>query len=229
MAWARCAAEQGDGLALARMGDLYCMGWGVPRDAAEGVRYYRLALEKGHAHASLGYCYEQGYGVSPDLSEAARLYRAAAEQDDSMMGMCHLGRMLEKGQGGLARDPSEAARLYAAAARSNQLELAELLAYTKWCFGRADAQKFDLACGVYFTAIARRIGDASAEQALAELARRCDVAASCCMGCGAMRQLSWCEGCRVARFCGSACQKEVWLVHKAYCREWKRAAEDGAS
>ena len=41
------AAEQGDAKAQRHLGDRYYLGAGVPKDATEALRWYRLAAEKG--------------------------------------------------------------------------------------------------------------------------------------------------------------------------------------
>ena len=62
------AAEQGDADAQFNLGAAYREGDGVPKDAAEAVRWYRLAAEQGHAGAqgSLGVAYQNGEGVPRD-------------------------------------------------------------------------------------------------------------------------------------------------------------------
>lgn len=57
----------------------------MPQDAAEAVRWYRLAAEQGvvEAQYNLGLMYDNGTGVPQDSAEAARFYRLAAEQGDS--------------------------------------------------------------------------------------------------------------------------------------------------
>ena len=37
-----------------------------------------------------------------------------------------------------------------------------------------------------------------------------------------MRRGRQCSGCRLARYCGAACQKADWRAHKAACRELAR-------
>ena len=51
---------------------MYDTGLGVPQDAAEAVRWFRLAAEQGHARAqySLGVMYGTGEGVPQDNVEA---------------------------------------------------------------------------------------------------------------------------------------------------------------
>ena len=52
----------------------------MPRDYAEAIRWYRLAVAQGNgsAHNNLAFMYAMGLGVEPDLhSPASRTYRRA--------------------------------------------------------------------------------------------------------------------------------------------------------
>ena len=81
----RHVAEQGDADAQNTLGLMYGTGRGVPRDAAEAVRWFRLAAEQGRADAqnTLGLMYGTGLGVPLDAAEAVRWYRLAAEQGNA--------------------------------------------------------------------------------------------------------------------------------------------------
>ena len=74
--------SRGDAIAQNNLGVMYATGEGVPQDAAEAVRWYRLAAEQGYAIAqnNLGFMYDTGEGVPQDAVEAVRWYRRAAEQ-----------------------------------------------------------------------------------------------------------------------------------------------------
>jgi TPR repeat protein len=76
----RKAAEQGNALAAAKLGDQYYLGWGVPVDDAEAVCWYRKAAELGNASAKLQLARIYSGGVPEDLAEAVRWYRKAADQ-----------------------------------------------------------------------------------------------------------------------------------------------------
>jgi TPR repeat protein len=79
----RPKAEAGDAAAQTEMGDRYFMGrFGVDKDRAEGVRWYRLAAEQGYAEAqnALGAVYAQGLGVERNTAEAVKWLRKAAAQ-----------------------------------------------------------------------------------------------------------------------------------------------------
>ena len=77
----RALAEAGATEAQYSLGVKYDTGEGVPQDAAEAVRWYRLAAEQGLASAqnNLGVMYGDGLGVPQDAAEAVRWYRLAAE------------------------------------------------------------------------------------------------------------------------------------------------------
>ena len=78
----RALAEQGNAFAQSNLAFMYYTGTGVPRDAAEAVRWYRLAAEQGDARAqsNLGYHYANGEGVPEDLVLAYMWYNLAAAQ-----------------------------------------------------------------------------------------------------------------------------------------------------
>ena len=63
---------------------MYVDGEGVPEDAAEAVRWLRMAAEQGNALAQsrLGFMYANGHGVPADDAEGVRWMRLAAEQGD---------------------------------------------------------------------------------------------------------------------------------------------------
>ena len=65
---------------------MYTLGQGVPKDHVEGMRWYRLAADQGHAEAQydFGVKYSTGLSVLPqDDAEAMRWYRLAADQGEA--------------------------------------------------------------------------------------------------------------------------------------------------
>ena len=96
----RPLAEQGDGEAQYRLGDMYLSGEGVPQDYVEAVRWFRLAAEQGYAEAQdkLGAMYMDGQGVPQDYAEAARWYLLAAEQGETSAQFA-LGFVYGRGRG----------------------------------------------------------------------------------------------------------------------------------
>ena len=93
------AAEKGVADAQFNLGFMYAEGRGVPEDAREAAKWYRMAAEKGHAKAqfNLGRMYAKGEGVPEDAREAVKWYRMAAEQGDAL-AQFNLGRMYAEGQ-----------------------------------------------------------------------------------------------------------------------------------
>ena len=79
-------ANAGDAAAQSELGVLYANGEGVAEDAAEAVRWSRLAAEQGHAGGqyNLGLKYATGEGVARNYPEAVRWFRLAAEQEHGL-------------------------------------------------------------------------------------------------------------------------------------------------
>jgi len=68
------AAEQGNSMAIIKIGNIFDGGLGVKQDFAMAIKYYKLAARQGNV---LGYIfvsamYEAGQGVEKDLVEAER-------------------------------------------------------------------------------------------------------------------------------------------------------------
>ncbi len=76
----RASAEQGDAKSQFKLGKIYSLGKGVPRDYAEAVRWYRKAADQGDANAqyALGFMYHKGQGVPQNYAEALRWYTKIA-------------------------------------------------------------------------------------------------------------------------------------------------------
>jgi hypothetical protein len=81
----------------------------------------------------------------------------------------------------------------------------------------------------YYRLAAAQVDALSAEQ-LAEINAACnriacsrELAAACCLGCGAQRKLKKCAKCYVARFCGNECVARAWPAHKPNCKLWRDA------
>src|SRR6185369_6098595 len=81
----RTAAEQGDVLAQAALGDMYLAGQGVDVDNAEALRWYRSAAKLGDAkaQAGLGRMYADGRGVPREDETAIKWFRLAAENEET--------------------------------------------------------------------------------------------------------------------------------------------------
>lgn len=94
-------AAKGDARAQFDVGFMQAFGWGVPRNPAEAMAWYRKAADQGLAVAQhyLGVVYYNGEGVARDHGEASRWFsRAAAQgfaQSQYMLGLMMLdGRVV---------------------------------------------------------------------------------------------------------------------------------------
>lgn len=104
----RKMAEGGDAQAQSNLGVMYANGYGVPRDHAEAVKWFRKAAEQGLAYArfNLGVAYYKGEGVAKDYAVAARWYRKAADHGHAS-SQFHLGIAYFRGEG-VPKDNAEA-------------------------------------------------------------------------------------------------------------------------
>jgi uncharacterized protein len=98
-------AEKGDARAQFDIGFMHAYGWGVQRNSADAVTWYRKAADQGLPVAQhfLGMAYVNGEGVRPDDAEAARWFARAAGQGFAQAQFM-LGLMTLDGRG-VARDP----------------------------------------------------------------------------------------------------------------------------
>jgi hypothetical protein len=96
----RPLAEEGRSGAQLRLGGMYILGQGVPKDNAEGLKWIRRAAEQGHprTQTGLGSMYELGAGAPQDYQETVKWYRKAAVQGDAW-GQRKLAEMYANGQG----------------------------------------------------------------------------------------------------------------------------------
>jgi V8-like Glu-specific endopeptidase len=134
-------AEKGDARAQFDIGFMHAYGWGVPRNAAEALTWYRKAADQGLPVAQhfLALAYANGEGVRPDDVEAARWFaRAAAQgfaQAQFMRGLMALdGRGVPKdlvqgyafivmaGQGGVRSAPRVVQKLALTEAQRGQAQ-----------------------------------------------------------------------------------------------------------
>ena len=79
---------------------MYANGDGVPKNAVQAVRWYRLAADQGVAEAqyNLGLRYDKGDGVPKSAVEAVRWFRLAADQGVAQ-AQYNLGLMYGLGEG----------------------------------------------------------------------------------------------------------------------------------
>ncbi|SMR77863.1 tetratricopeptide repeat protein [Marinobacterium sediminicola] len=93
-------AEQGDGEAQNRIGEMYEFGHGVARDNGKALEWFRKAAEQEVVAAwhNLGRSYNFGTGVNQDYAEAEHWYRKAAEKG-FMESMFFLGTLYSNAHG----------------------------------------------------------------------------------------------------------------------------------
>jgi len=98
-------AEQGDARAQFDVGFMHAYGWGVQRNPAEAIAWYRKAADQGLPVAQhfLGIAYVNGDGVRPDDAQAARWFARAAAQGFAQAQYMR-GLMTLEGRG-FAKDP----------------------------------------------------------------------------------------------------------------------------
>jgi V8-like Glu-specific endopeptidase len=98
-------AEKGDARAQFDIGFMHAYGWGVQRDSAAAIAWYRKAADQGLEVAQhfLGLAYANGEGVRPDDAEAARWFARAATQGFAQAQFM-LGLMTLDGRG-VGKDP----------------------------------------------------------------------------------------------------------------------------
>lgn len=93
-------AKKGDAAAQFDLGTIYRQGDGVPKDAANAVKWFQKAAEQGYAAAAfeLGMMYRQGEGIPKNDAIAAKWYLKAAAQGDGN-AQADLGVMYANGNG----------------------------------------------------------------------------------------------------------------------------------
>ena len=101
----------------------------MAQDAAEAVRWYRLAADQGDVGAqyTLGLIYANGRGVAQDDTEAVRWYSLAADQGDAY-AQVNLGSMYYTGRGVPQNDVFAYMWFNLAASRTNDRERREVAA-----------------------------------------------------------------------------------------------------
>ena len=116
------AAEQGDAESQVNLGAMYQLGWRVPQNYTEALKWYLKAAEQGRAIAqnNLGVIYREGYGVPQNSAVAVKWFRKAAEQ--GLAAAQHsLGTAYENGLG-VPQDFVEAYKWFNLAAASGHKE-----------------------------------------------------------------------------------------------------------
>ena len=137
----------------------------------------------------------------------------------------NLGMSYAHGTEGVEQDWAKAVRFYRLAAEQGYAAAQCNLGV---CYERGEGVAQDWAEAVrYYRQAAAQAGVLSSER-LAEISAACDriacdreVAAACCLGCGARRKLKKCSKCKVARLCGAECVARAWPAHQPNCRLWR--------
>ncbi len=166
----RSDAVAGDAAAQLRLGEMYDLGQGVPKDLVEAVRWYRLSAEQGNAQAqfALAEMYKNGDGVERSLPEALRWYRKAADQGNPGAQLL-LGVLYESGTG-VAVDFAEAARWYRLSANGGDAR-AQLLLANLYAVGQGVAKDPVVAFALYTVSEHREPSGNPASGHRAQLAR----------------------------------------------------------
>ena len=115
------AAQSGEAIAQNRLAEMYEFGYGVSRDAAQAISWYRKAADQGlvAAQHNIGRAYNFGTGVTQDFNQAEKWYRKAAEQGH-MDAMFFLGALYSNEHGS---DAGQHTNITAYAWLQNALEL----------------------------------------------------------------------------------------------------------
>jgi tetratricopeptide (TPR) repeat protein len=123
----KAKAEKGNAKAQFELGLCYADGYGVKKDDAEAVKWFRRAAEQGFAMAQygLGLCYYNGEGVKEDKAEAVKWFRKAAKQGDAM-AQYSLGLCYHNGEG-VKEDKAEAVKWLRKAAEQGHAKAKEIL------------------------------------------------------------------------------------------------------
>ena len=122
-------AEQGDALALFRLGKCYSVGHGVTKDFEKAVDCFMSAAQQDNSYAQfeLGLCYHHGIGVQEDAKKAFEWYEKAALQGNNI-AQCHLGSCYQKGYG-TVKNYGKAAQWYARSANQQNAKAFNNLAF----------------------------------------------------------------------------------------------------
>jgi TPR repeat protein len=139
----RAAANNGNAVAIARLGWFYANGFGVTQDYAKARELYEKASswpgENDSAMNNLGALYQAGSGVAQDYAKAREWYVKAAEKGNAY-AMNSLGLLYDMGLG-VATDYGKAREWYVKAAEKGNKDALNNLAQ-HYDLGRGIAQDF---------------------------------------------------------------------------------------
>lgn len=128
--WLHTQAEAGNALAAFTLGEYYYNGWVSGRqEAAQHIRWLKLAADHGHAPAMVRLKLYYGLGVITEKDETkSREYLLRAAEAGDADSQHELGRNYARGRDGLPKDASLAVRWYERASASNHLAAINALA-----------------------------------------------------------------------------------------------------
>jgi TPR repeat protein len=94
------AERENNAQAQHTIGLMYENGYGVTRDYAEAMKWFRMAAEQGYtrAQSQIGLMYEKAEGLTQDYAEALKWFRMAAERGD-VEEQLNVGGSYENGLG----------------------------------------------------------------------------------------------------------------------------------
>jgi len=93
---------------------MYSRGWGVPRDAADAIRWLQMANSVESEGPPTDWANVEGYGMPQDQEQAAYWYRRAADKSHPEAEF-NLARLYASGKG-VKKDEEQAARWASASA-----------------------------------------------------------------------------------------------------------------
>jgi hypothetical protein len=153
-------------------------------------------------------------------------YSQGVDEAQIQLGVCYDIGM------GVLQSHREAARLWRLAADQGHTA-AQVLLGRMLVEGSAVGAPADVRAGAKLIARAAQCADPRHDvirpEALKTLRMYVDkreVVWACCIGCGATHGLKRCVKCHAARFCGSACMRHMWPVHKRCCALWVEQRDD---
>lgn len=152
-------AEEGDAQSQYQLANQYWLGWGVPQNPAEAVKWYTKAADQGSVQAqySLAEIYANGEGVEQNHSEAMKWYSKAADQGN-VDAQTALGYIYTSGQGA-DQNYTEAARWYTKAAEQGNAD-AQLMLGTLSVKGWGVKQNYEAAVKWYQKAAEEGLSEA---------------------------------------------------------------------
>ena len=154
------------GEAAAILGKMHFVGYGLPSDAQEALKWFKIAVQQDNIPAAkiVGDLYFNGYGVERDVRQAEKYYRVAAERGFAPAQVA-LGDLYYYGELGDAPDVRTALAWYAKASEARDAGALYALAHA-YDAGEGVPRDAEKALGYY--KLAALGGDARARGALGD-------------------------------------------------------------